>query len=207
MPKPSSQNTPKPAVAVRKPQPVAPKRPKVADAAPPVATGTKKPPRVFTTESRAEIMAAVCELLKEGHSLPQAIRLSGCDVRPPTILDWANRYPELRDCYARARDCGYAALADEIMEISDEASVAARYNEDEVTLVLDATAVARNRLRVDTRKWLLSKMLPKQFGDKVTQALTGPDGGPIQAVNMELRNLAPDELVQLEALLKKANAA
>lgn len=207
MPKPSSHNTPKPAIAARKPQPVAPKRPKVAAAATPVATGTKKPPRVFTTESRAEIMAAVCELLKEGHSLPQAIKLSGRDVRPPTILDWANTYPELGDRYARARERGYAALADEIMEISDETSVAARYNEDEVTLVLDATAVARNRLRVDTRKWLLSKMLPKQFGDKVTQALTGPDGGPIQAVNMELRNLSPEELVQMEALLKKANAA
>lgn len=207
MPKPSSHNTPKPAVAVRKPQPVAPKRPKVAAAAPPVATGTKKPPRVYTPESRAEIMAAVCELLKEGNSLNTAVKLSGLDVRPNAILDWAQAYPALGEQYASARTKGYAALADEIMEISDETSVAARYNEDEVTLVLDATAVARNRLRVDTRKWLLSKMLPKQFGDKVTQALTGPDGGPIQAVNMELRNLSPEELVQMEALLKKANAA
>jgi hypothetical protein len=30
---------------------------------------------------------------------------------------------------------------------------------------------------VDTRKWLLSKALPKVYGDKI--AHTGPDGGPL----------------------------
>ena len=31
----------------------------------------------------------------------------------------------------------------------------------------------------DNRKWLLSKMLPKQFGDKVTQEIVGEDGGAL----------------------------
>ena len=38
----------------------------------------------------------------------------------------------------------------------------------------------RSRLRVDTRKWLLSKALPKIYGDKVTAEISGPDGGPIK---------------------------
>jgi hypothetical protein len=38
----------------------------------------------------------------------------------------------------------------------------------------------RDKLRVDTRKWLMSKFDPKRFGDKVTQEHTGPDGTPIQ---------------------------
>jgi hypothetical protein len=37
------------------------------------------------------------------------------------------------------------------------------------------------RLQVDTRKWLLSKLIPKKYGDKVEQFISGPDGRPLQA--------------------------
>jgi hypothetical protein len=33
---------------------------------------------------------------------------------------------------------------------------------------------------VDTRKWLLSKIFPKKYGDKVSAEVSGPDGGPIR---------------------------
>mgnify|MGYP000426269079 FL=1 len=47
-------------------------------------------------------------------------------------------------------------------------------------VVFDSTAVQRNRLRVDARKWLLSKMVPKKYGDKLVQEHTGANGGAIQ---------------------------
>ena len=56
--------------------------------------------------------------------------------------------------YARAREIGYHKLADETLDIADA---------DET----EAGQVARDRLRVDTRKWLLSKALPKIYGDKL----------------------------------------
>ena len=51
---------------------------------------------------------------------------------------------------------------------------------EELISIADATQgeVMRDRLRVDTRKWFLSKVLPKKFGDK--QILAGPDDGPLQ---------------------------
>lgn len=45
---------------------------------------------------------------------------------------------------------------------------------------VDPTSVARNRLRVDARKWLASKMAPKKYGDKIEAVHTGPDGGALQ---------------------------
>jgi hypothetical protein len=33
---------------------------------------------------------------------------------------------------------------------------------------------------VEEAKWLLSKMFPTKYGDKVAAQLSGPDGGPIQ---------------------------
>jgi hypothetical protein len=45
---------------------------------------------------------------------------------------------------------------------------------------LQADAVDRSRLKVDTRKWFISNMFPKKYGDKIDATLPGPDGGPIQ---------------------------
>ena len=39
--------------------------------------------------------------------------------------------------------------------------------------------INRSRLRVDTRKWLASKVIPKIYGDKVHQEVTGADGQPL----------------------------
>ncbi len=47
---------------------------------------------------------------------------------------------------------------------------------------LNSENIQRSRVRIDTRKWLLSKMLPRIYGDKSEVALTGPNGGPVQSV-------------------------
>ena len=52
--------------------------------------------------------------------------------------------------------------------------------EGNTEVVFDSTAVQRNRLRVDARKWLLSKLAPKKYGDKLTQEHTGANGGAIE---------------------------
>jgi len=46
-------------------------------------------------------------------------------------------------------------MADEVMEIADDKS----------------GDPARDRLRLDTRKWLLSKALPKIYGDRQTHEI------------------------------------
>ena len=62
----------------------------------------------------------------------------------------------------------------------DEAEVQQVVTPDGVVdFKLDATAVARNKLRVDARKWVASKLLPKKYGDRVENVHTGADGGPV----------------------------
>jgi hypothetical protein len=51
-------------------------------------------------------------------------------------------------------------MADEILEISD-------HREEDHTPFTGMNVVQRDRLRIDTRKWLLSKLEPKKYGDKV----------------------------------------
>ena len=47
-----------------------------------------------------------------------------------------------------------------------------------------------DRLRVDTRKWILSKLVPKKYGTKVTAEITGADGGPVQTEEMSSLEIA-----------------
>lgn len=101
-----------------------------------------------------------------------------------TVRQWATEdrdgfYPH----YAKAREIGYQRLADEVLEIADDGTNDWLERQDEDakrTYTLNGEHVQRSRLRVDTRKWLLSKVLPKVYGDRIMNEHSGPNGGPIQ---------------------------
>ena len=104
------------------------------------------------------------------------------------VYRWLNERPEFQEQYARAREEQADFYAGQIVEIADEEVTMVRADKhksrDEdgdgnTEVVFDPTAVARNRLRVDARKWYASKLAPKKYGEKVTQELTGTDGGAI----------------------------
>lgn len=112
-----------------------------------------------------EIADQVCQLLEDGKSLRAAAVEAG--TTHSTILAWIKQDSAFANQYTCAREIGYKLLADELLSISDEKDVEVKYDGEETRLDLSPTAIARNRLRVDTRKWLLSKMLPKVYGDKL----------------------------------------
>lgn len=81
--------------------------------------------------------------------------------------------------YARAREDRADHYADEIVAIGDEATVedVLDANGEVVGVRFDAVAVARNKLRIDARKWVASKMKPKVYGERTTVA--GDPDAPI----------------------------
>lgn len=107
--------------------------------------------------------AQICRLLESGLSLRKAAK--ECGVSPMTVLDWTEADAHFGVQYTRARQIGYKLLADEILEISDDTSD--DYIETEHGPKPNPEVIARSKLRVDSRKWMLSKMLPKVYGDKL----------------------------------------
>lgn len=95
----------------------------------------------------------------------------------PTVRLWAIEDREgFSAHYTRAREAGYLAMADELLEIADDGTNdwMERKNRDGSTVEVENHEVLnRSRLRVDTRKWLLSKALPKVYGDKITAEHSG----------------------------------
>lgn len=141
---------------------------------------TKKPakkapgrPTVYSDTLAAEI----CRRLTEGESLRNICLSDGVPCRN-TVIRWLadERYATFRDQYARAREAQADFYADQILDIADETTVEARHDGEDVTLDLSATAVARNRLRVDARKWYASKLAPKKYGDRVDLSHSGTIG-------------------------------
>ena len=123
--------------------------------------------------------------------------------------------------YARAREIGYMLLADEIIALSDKTHEWVTIQEldpdgkpvfdaegkpmlKQVLMPLNSDVIAHKRVQIDTRKWMLSKMLPKVYGDKVTQEHTGAGGGPIAIAAVDLKNLSDDELENMNLLMAKA---
>jgi len=131
------------------------------------------------------IANAICEQLAEGKSLRSICEADGMPSEV-TVRSWAlNDWHGFSAQYSRARELGYHKMADDLMDIADDGRN--DYIETDVGPVLNSEHVQRSRLRVDTRKWMLSKTLPKIYGDKL--ALTDPDGG---ALTINVVNRAND---------------
>jgi hypothetical protein len=107
---------------------------------------------------------AICARLAEGESLRKAAKAE--DVAPSTVLHWEDTIPAFAEQYTGARARGYRMLAEDILEISDR-SGADTWTDSDGNTRTDSEVVARAKLMVDSRKWMLAKMLPKVFGEKV----------------------------------------
>lgn len=127
-----------------------------------------------------ELAAHICGELASGRSLRDVCRDDDTPAQS-TVFLWLSKHPGFSEQYARAMEARTNALAEEILEIADDSSGDVGVTEDGREVV-KSDVIARSRLRVDTRKWLMSKMAPKKYGDKISQEISGPDGKPVETV-------------------------
>jgi len=131
-----------------------------------------------------EVAHAICARMAAGETLLQICRDPAMPARSTAYL-WTVVHPEFSDMYARARKALYEHWADELVDIAEDGRndwIERERKDGSIEMTVDREHIQRSALRVDTRKWMLAKLQPKQYGDKV--AHTGPDGeGPI-AVNL-----------------------
>jgi hypothetical protein len=96
---------------------------------------------------------------------------------PSTIFKWLVTFQPFSEQYARAREACIERWSEEIIELADE-PVAPN----------DNAAVQRARLRVDTRKWLMSKLAPRKYGDRVEHVIKS--GNAADLTDDELARIA-----------------
>jgi hypothetical protein len=119
----------------------------------------------YSKEKIESIFSDICNRIEGGESL-KAILRSDNTPSSQTFYKWLDADKNKANQYARATELRTEAMLDEIIDISDNVG------QDVITLpdgseVVNHAVIARDKLRVDTRKWAMSKMNPKKYGDKV----------------------------------------
>ena len=120
-----------------------------------------------------EIADGLCERIAEGESVNSICRSSDTDTpSKSTFFKWLTDQPTFSDKYTRAKELGAEAIAEDMFEIADDGTNdwmerVDREGTGTGTYTLNGEHVQRSKLRVDTRKWYLSKILPKKYGDKI----------------------------------------
>ena len=105
------------------------------------------------------------------------------------VYDWCEAIPEVSARIARAREVGFDSIGESTLDISDQDPERGPDGK------IDAAWVAHQKLRVEQRMKLLAKWSPKKYGDKITQELTGANGGPI--LTKDVSDLSDAELAAI----------
>ena len=134
-------------------------------------------PTVAGSQDRRKIADLVFAGMRSGMSAFKACQAAG--VPQSTFSRWMDDDAKLAEEYARAREDLIEHIASETLAIADQ-PVGSTENGS-----TDSGAVQKQRLQVDTRKWLLSKLAPKKYGEKTSMELTGANGGPVQISDTE----------------------
>lgn len=140
-----------------------------------------------------DIADTICSQLAEGMSLREVCRQDGMPDKA-TVMRWLHNQPDFRDQYTRAKDIGIEAIAEDILDIADdgENDWMERKNPDgeNIGWAFNGEAARRSQIRIDARKWLLSKLAPKKYGDKTT--LAGDPDSPLLP-NLTVQFVQPDK--------------
>lgn len=108
-----------------------------------------------------------------------------------TVFRWLESKDAFRDQYARAREVQADTLFDEILDIADDGRndwIEKRNADGEVIgWQENGEALRRSQLRIDARKWMAGKLLPKKYSEKQQVEVTGKNGSPlVPVINLSL---------------------
>lgn len=111
-------------------------------------------------EYTQELGDLICEMIGDGLSLRTVLLEEGMPAGR-YFFKWLRENTEFSKQYARACEERTEAMNEDIQHISDSV--------DEK----NSNAIQKARLQVDTRKWIMAKMKPKKYGDKLDVTTDG----------------------------------
>lgn len=154
-----------------------------------------------TTYSR-EAADFVCREIQQGRSLRAACRQRD-ELKPSTVLNWVSDDRDgFSERYAHACQVRLHVLAEDLLEISDDGRNDTWVDEDGKEHT-NYDVIQRSKLRVDTRKWLLSKLKPEKYGRRQKLEHSGEiEGGGVMVVPGPID---PEEWGELPDRLKEVS--
>ncbi len=125
----------------------------------------------WTPEDHA-IQDAVCDAIStQPRGIGAILSDLGNPINPSTFYRWLQQDEELCKRYARARADQAQVMADEITQIADntQEGVIVTEKPDGSVETKRADMLEHRKLRIESRKWLAAKLLPKVYGERIQQ--------------------------------------
>jgi hypothetical protein len=145
------------------------------------------------TKYTPKLAKKICERIAKGETV-RSICKDEAMPSTVTVYNWLldEGKKEFLNQYEAAKNIQAELMFEELLEIADESSEVIVGDDKS-----DGARVQANRLRVDTRKWYLSKVLPKKFGEKLDMTTNGkemPTTAPtiINIIKPDGANVSPE---------------
>lgn len=119
---------------------------------------------MYTDEEKNKAFELVCVEIEKGRSLRKILKGDDAPISSTVFYELLKDKAK-NERYARACEVRADEIFDEIIEIADESNADIIIREGMPIVV--GEAVQRSKLKVDARKWVLAKMQPKKYGDKL----------------------------------------
>lgn len=197
----------------RSKQKAAAKKP-VKHAAPALVLKANAPAQARTDQNAGpirysdELGVRLCELIAGGASLRSVCMHNGMPRAPSIILDWRADHPTFDKHYTRAVQDRHEYWASEVLDIADTPEIGQKITDSNQfgRTVVEGDMLEHRKLRIDSRRWLLSKLEPKKYGDRTQLEHSGPNGGPIETKEVGIRARNLDAVEALSARLTSGTA-
>jgi len=162
----------------------------------------------YTDDQKDAIFASICNSVIEDHlSFNKAVEAS--EINLVTFYKWITDKKERETLYNYARIVRSDVLFEEIIEIADTTEEGV--SRKEKTIQVDGVEgdafdvetrvgdmIEHRRLKVDARKWVVARMNPKKYGDKLDVT---SDGKELKQTQIIVRN--DHEKAIMESVLSK----
>lgn len=140
----------------------------------------------YSDKQKEEIFESIVKEIQSGKALRNILKQEGMPSSQTFYL-WLEDDESKSKRYAGACEDRADAIFEEMLEIADDGTNDfmsiqkgnSTYNTE------DKEVTNRSRLRIDTRKWMLSKLMPKKYGDKLDITTDG------ERLNSPIMNFDP----------------
>lgn len=119
----------------------------------------------YTEKQKTDIFESIIERIINGESVRNILKDKGMPSTK-TFYDWLEKDEQKVKHYARATEIRADKIFEEIIEIAD-------HSEEDHTPFTGTNVIQRDRLKIDARKWIASKLNPKKYGDKIQNEHSG----------------------------------
>jgi len=130
----------------------------------------------YDKSKKQNIKDEIIEKMSQGNSLKSILDNGDHLPSRAIVYRWLNNAgpdydKEFLNNYAQAREEYADSMFDDILNISDDNGQDTRMTENGP--MVDHDVIQRSRLRVDSRKWILARMQPKKYGDRLDLTTDG----------------------------------